>query len=78
MKKYETWTPHKSIVLFFFLWYNNLKMRNYELVAIISPEVDEDALSKIIGKVNQSINNQGGIEMGEEEVSLPDKEIYGG
>ncbi len=36
-------------------------MRNYELVAIISPEVDEDALSKIIDKVSQSINNRGGI-----------------
>jgi len=36
-------------------------MRDYELVAIISPEVDEEALSKIIDKVGQSINNRGGI-----------------
>jgi small subunit ribosomal protein S6 len=36
-------------------------MRDYELVTIISPEVDEEALSKIIDKVGQSINNRGGI-----------------
>ena len=35
-------------------------MHDYELVAIISPEVDEDAVSKIVEKVTQSINSRGG------------------
>jgi small subunit ribosomal protein S6 len=35
-------------------------MYNYELVAIISPEVDEEGLSKIVDKVTQSINSRGG------------------
>lgn len=35
-------------------------MHDYELVAIISPEVDEDGLSKIVDKVTQSINGRGG------------------
>jgi len=36
-------------------------MNDYELVTIISPEVDEDGLSKIIDKVDQSISNRGGV-----------------
>jgi small subunit ribosomal protein S6 len=35
-------------------------MHDYELVAIISPEVDEGGLSKIVDKVTQSINGRGG------------------
>jgi small subunit ribosomal protein S6 len=35
-------------------------MRDYELVAIISPEVDEEGLTKIVDKVSQSINSRGG------------------
>jgi small subunit ribosomal protein S6 len=36
-------------------------MRDYELVAIISPEVDEEEVSKIVDKVSQSINSHGGV-----------------
>lgn len=35
-------------------------MHDYELVAMISPEVDEDGVSKIVDKVTQSINSHGG------------------
>ena len=35
-------------------------MHDYELVAVISPEVDEEGVSKIVDKVTQSINNRGG------------------
>lgn len=35
-------------------------MHDYELVAIISPEVDEDGLTRIVDKVTQSINSRGG------------------
>jgi small subunit ribosomal protein S6 len=35
-------------------------MYDYELVAIISPEVDEEGVSKIIDKVTQYINSRGG------------------
>ncbi|MEE8637003.1 MAG: 30S ribosomal protein S6 [Chloroflexi bacterium] len=35
-------------------------MRDYELVAMINPEVDEEGVAKIIGKVTQSINGRGG------------------
>ncbi len=35
-------------------------MYDYELVAIISPEVDEEGVSKIVDKVTQSINSAGG------------------
>jgi len=36
-------------------------MQDYELVAMISPEVDEDGVSKIVDKVTQSINSRGGV-----------------
>ncbi len=36
-------------------------MRDYELVAIISPEVDEERISKIMDKMTQSINSRGGV-----------------
>ena len=36
-------------------------MRDYELVAIISPEVDEEGVSKIVDKVSESINSRGGV-----------------
>ena len=36
-------------------------MHDYELVAIISPEIDEEGLSKIIDKVTQAINSRGGV-----------------
>jgi len=35
-------------------------MHDYELVAMISPDVDEEGVSKIVDKVTQSINNRGG------------------
>ncbi len=35
-------------------------MHDYELVAIISPEADEDEVSKIVDRLTQSINKRGG------------------
>jgi len=35
-------------------------MHDYELVAIVSPEVDEEGMSRIVDKVTQSINSRGG------------------
>jgi small subunit ribosomal protein S6 len=35
-------------------------MRNYELVAIIRPEADEDGVSEIVDRVAQSISSRGG------------------
>ncbi len=35
-------------------------MRQYELVAIISPEADDDEVSKIVDRLTQSINSRGG------------------
>ncbi|MFP3879490.1 MAG: 30S ribosomal protein S6 [Dehalococcoidia bacterium] len=35
-------------------------MRDYELVAIISPEADEDGVSEIVERVTQSISSRGG------------------
>ena len=35
-------------------------MRDYELVALISPELDEEGVSEIIDRVSQSINSRGG------------------
>jgi small subunit ribosomal protein S6 len=35
-------------------------MHEYELVAMISPEADEDEVSKIVDRVTQSINGRGG------------------
>ncbi len=35
-------------------------MRDYELVAIVSPELDEEGVSEIIETVTQSINGRGG------------------
>jgi small subunit ribosomal protein S6 len=35
-------------------------MHDYELVAMISPEVDEEGISKVVDKVTQSINSRGG------------------
>ncbi len=35
-------------------------MRNYELVAIVSPELDEAGVSEIVDRVSQSINSRGG------------------
>ena len=36
-------------------------MRDYELVAVINPDVDEEGVSKILDKVSQSINSRGGV-----------------
>lgn len=36
-------------------------MHHYELVAIISPEADEDGVSKIVDRVTQSITSRGGV-----------------
>jgi len=35
-------------------------MRDYEMVAIINPELDEEGVSEIIDRVSQSINSRGG------------------
>jgi small subunit ribosomal protein S6 len=35
-------------------------MQDYELVAMINPEVDEDGVSRIVDKVTQSIGSRGG------------------
>ena len=35
-------------------------MHDYEMVAMISPEVDEEGVSKIVDKMTQSINSRGG------------------
>jgi small subunit ribosomal protein S6 len=35
-------------------------MRDYELVAIVSPELDEDGVSQIVERVTQSISSRGG------------------
>jgi small subunit ribosomal protein S6 len=35
-------------------------MHDYELVAMIRPEADEDEVSKIVDRVTQSINSRGG------------------
>ncbi len=35
-------------------------MRHYELVAIISPEADDDEVSRIVDRLSQSINSRGG------------------
>ena len=36
-------------------------MSDYELVTIISPEVDEEGMANIIDKVGKSISDRGGI-----------------
>jgi len=36
-------------------------MRDYELVAVISPELDEDGVSEIIDKMSRSIDSRGGV-----------------
>jgi small subunit ribosomal protein S6 len=35
-------------------------MRDYELVAIISPEADEDGVSEVVERMTQSISSRGG------------------
>jgi len=35
-------------------------MRDYELVAIVNPELDEDGVSQVIDRVTQSISGHGG------------------
>lgn len=35
-------------------------MYNYELVALVNPEVDEEALSKIVDRMAESISSRGG------------------
>ncbi len=35
-------------------------MHDYELVAMVSPEVDEEGVSRIVDNVTQSINGRGG------------------
>lgn len=37
------------------------KVRSYELVTVISPEVDEEKVSKVIDKVNRFVSDRGGI-----------------
>jgi small subunit ribosomal protein S6 len=36
-------------------------MHHYELVAIISPEADDDKVSKIVDRLTESINSRGGV-----------------
>lgn len=35
-------------------------MRDYELVALISPEIDEEGVGKIVERIGQSISSRGG------------------
>lgn len=37
------------------------KVRSYELVTVISPEVDEEEVSKVMDKVNRFVSDRGGI-----------------
>ena len=51
-------------------------MRDYELVALISPEVDEEGVSRIVDKVSQSIDSRGGVvedikEWGKRKLAYP-------
>jgi small subunit ribosomal protein S6 len=50
----------EALLPFYSLWYKILNMHDYELVAMVSPEVDEDGVSKIVEKMTQSINSRGG------------------
>jgi len=36
-------------------------MCDYEIVTVISPEVDEEGVSKLIDEVGKSINDRGGV-----------------
>jgi len=42
-------------------------MCDYELVTIVSPELDENEVSKIMDKVGQAISNRGGVVEGTDE-----------
>ncbi len=42
------------------------QLRDYELVFIISPEVEEETLEATVGSVNQFITGKGGVISGEE------------
>jgi len=42
-------------------------MCDYELVTIVSPELDENGVSKIMDKVGQAISNRGGVVEGTDE-----------
>jgi len=37
------------------------KVRSYELVTVISPEVDEEKVSKVMDKMNRFVSDRGGI-----------------
>jgi small subunit ribosomal protein S6 len=55
-------------------------MHDYELVAIINPEVDEEGVSKIVDKVTQSISNRGGVveetqKLGRRRLAYPIKQF---
>ena len=58
-------------------------MHDYELVAIISPEVDEESISKIIDEVGQFISDRGGIvdkadKWGKRKLAYPIKKFMEG
>jgi small subunit ribosomal protein S6 len=36
-------------------------MRDYELVALINPEVDQEGLAKVIDRISQCISSKGGV-----------------
>ena len=61
----------------------NLAMRNYELVTIISPEVDGEELPKVVEKVNRFISDRNGIveeteQWGRRKLAYPIKKFMEG
>jgi len=58
-------------------------MRNYELVTIISPEVDGEELPKVVEKVNRFISDRNGIveeteQWGRRKLAYPIKKFMEG
>jgi small subunit ribosomal protein S6 len=58
-------------------------MRNYELVTIISPEVDGEELPKVVEKVNRFISDRSGIveeteQRGRRKLAYPIKKFMEG
>ncbi|PIP49202.1 MAG: 30S ribosomal protein S6 [Chloroflexi bacterium CG23_combo_of_CG06-09_8_20_14_all_45_10] len=61
----------------------NLAMRNYELVIVISPEVDGEELPKVVEKVNRFISDRNGIveeteQWGRRKLAYPIKKFMEG
>ena len=59
------------------------EMRDYELLTIISPELDEEGMAKTIEKLGKSIEDKGGIvdkidEWGKKKLAYPLKKFMEG